>query len=260
MNPSTTKSRILRIAAVIIWLLLWQVVSLFVAQELLLPSPIGVLHRLGELSVTQKFWLSIGNSFLKIVFGFLVGAIVGVIISVIAWRFAFVEIFLQPVLSTVKATPVASFIILALVWIKTSKLSIFISFLVVFPIIYSNMLQGLRSVDRELLEMAKVFRLSRWKKFRFIYLPATTPPFLAAIMSGVGFAWKSGIAAEVLATPANTIGKSIYESKIYLETTDLFAWTLTVIVLSIFLEKSLIYTARKVQTRMNHIQKEAQHK
>jgi NitT/TauT family transport system permease protein len=85
--------------------------------------------------------------------------------------------------------------------------------------------------------MAKVYRLSRWQKLRHLYLPSMRPFFSAAALSSIGLAWKAGIAAEVICRPQFSMGRELYESKIYLEMPDLFAWTIAVILLSMALEQ-----------------------
>ena len=139
--------------------------------------------------------------------------------------------------STVKATPVASFIILALLWIKTSYVPVFISFLMVMPVVWTNICQGIETADKSLLEAAEIFDMSPLKKVKYIYVPNCIPFFKSCAISGIGLAWKVGIAAEVICSPHFAIGSRLYESKIYLETPELFAWTAAVVILSIIIEK-----------------------
>ena len=139
-------------------------------------------------------------------------------------------------MTVVKSTPVASFVVLALVWIARDWLPVFISLLMVLPVVWSNVCTGIRSADPALLELAQVYGWPRGRILRRIYLPGVRPHFLSALRSGIGFGWKSAIAAEVLTVPHSAIGRMIYESKLYLQTTDLFAWTLAVILLSVGLE------------------------
>ena len=153
---------------------------------------------------------------------------------------------IRPMLGVLKATPVASFIILALVWIDTQILAAVISFIMVLPLVYHNVREGFDAADTKLLEMARMFELSGAKTFRYCYLPAILPFFLSAVSSALGFAWKSGIAAEVLGRPARAIGKQIYDSKIYLETVDLFAWTIVVILMSVMLEKLMLWLVKRI--------------
>ena len=250
MTTSTTRDKntrlspALRLGAVAVWLLLWQLASIAVGLPLLLPSPLAVLLRLGQLCTGADFWLTVASSLLRILLGFLLGVLFGTALAGLCWRFRLIDALARPLLGVLKSTPVASFIILALVWVKTTWLATVISFSMVLPLIYANVREGIDSADRQLLEMAQVFRLSRRKTFRYCYLPAILPFFLSAISSALGFAWKSGIAAEVLGRPARAIGSQIYDSKIYLETPDLFAWTLVVILLSVLLERLAVRFVR----------------
>ena len=250
MTTSTTRDKntrlspALRLGAVAVWLLLWQLASMAVGLPLLLPSPLAVLLRLGQLCTGADFWLTVASSLLRILLGFLLGVLFGTALAGLCWRFRLIDALARPLLGVLKSTPVASFIILALVWVKTTWLATVISFIMVLPLIYANVREGIDSADRQLLEMAQVFRLSRRKTFRYCYLPAILPFCLSAISSALGFAWKSGIAAEVLGRPARAIGSQIYDSKIYLETPDLFAWTLVVILLSVLLERLAVRFVR----------------
>lgn len=262
-NPNSSRRadprparRFVSLGWVLVWLVLWQLAAWKVGLELLLPSPVAVLRRLGELAATASFWGTVGQSFLRIGQGFACGAVLGAVFAVAAWRFGWVQAALRPPLAVIQATPVASFIILALVWVQTYWLSTFISAMMVLPLVYHNLLQGLQSVDPLSLEMAQVFCLSRGKRVRFLYLPAVMPYLLSALGSGMGLAWKSGIAAEVLGRPAQTIGKAIYESKVYLEIPDLFAWTMVVILLSMVIERALIALLGWVERRLQRLRLE----
>lgn len=233
----------------VIWFAIWQLCYLAIREDLLLVSPWNTLTRIVELLPEPTFWLSIGNSCLHILVGFILGVFLGVGCAVLSYRFPFFRELISPAITVVKATPVASFIILALIWISSQNLSVFISMLLVFPLIYANVLEGIEATDKSLLEMARVYRMSRTAKLRYLYLPQVKPFFFSACVTGIGFAWKSGIAAEILAVPNSTVGKMLYHSKIYLETTDLFAWTAVVILLSLLFEKLLVYLIRRVAER-----------
>lgn len=248
MTPSTTSAnpgsrrgktvrRLARPAIAAVWIVLWQAASVQVGIPLLLPGPWEVACRLAELCSGGEFWLTVLNSCWRITQGLGLGVAVGAALAAAAWRFWLAEACIAPVMGVVKATPVASFIILALVWIKSAYLSVFIPFLMVLPPVYANLRQGLSAPDPQLLEMARVFGVGRWRRLRHLYLPAVFPYLLSALSAGVGLAWKSGIAAEVLGAPALTIGRAIYQSKIYLETADLFAWTAVVVAVSMALER-----------------------
>jgi NitT/TauT family transport system permease protein len=171
--------------------------------------------------------------------GFLLGLFCGVLLGALAGRFPLFEILFRPWAVMIKSVPVASFIILALVWIGRTRVPSFSAFLMVLPILTGNMTAGLRAADPELWEVCRLYRFGPLKTVRFLYIPAVRPYFLSAARTSLGMAWKAGIAAEVLCSLSASIGGQIYESKLYLETPALFAWTITVICISMMIEKLL---------------------
>lgn len=143
----------------------------------------------------------------------------------------------------------ASFVILALIWIGSKNLSVFIAFLVVFPMIYVNTIAGLSSADSQLLEMARVFRMTGRKKFRYIYWPALLPYLLSGANISLGMSFKSGIAAEVIGVPSHSIGEKLYMAKIYFSTAELFAWTFVIIVISGLFEKVFLWLLKAAERK-----------
>jgi len=235
----------------IFWLAVWEGLALLVGKEVLLPSPFVTVKRIAELSVTSGFWLSCALSMLRIALGFLLAVAAGALIALLTAFVPFLRTLFSPALSVIKATPVASFIVLALVWMKSGTIPVFTSFLMVLPVVWSNAHAGLLSVDRDLLEMTRVYRLSRAERMKKLYLPSALPYFTAACGTGAGLAWKAGIAAEVLSRTAFSIGREIYDSKIYLETVDLFAWTAVLIVISVAFERLILLWLRKANRRFS---------
>lgn len=214
------------------WLAVWAALALLVHRDLLLPAPWTVVRRLCELAATGAFWRITAVSIGRVLLGVALAA--ACTISKTA------DALLRPLMTVVKSTPVASFVVLALIWIARDWLPVFIALLMVLPVVWSNVCTGIRSADPALLELARVYSWPRGRVLRRIYVPSVRPHFLAALRSGLGFGWKAGIAAEVLTVPHSAIGRMIYESKLYLQTTDLFAWTLAVILLSVGLERLVL--------------------
>ena len=210
-------------------------------QEILLVSPISVIVRLFSLMTTLPFWESIWFSFIRICSGFLAAVIAGTLLAALSVRFRRISELLAPLMLAVKAIPVASFIILVLIWIPSRNLSVFISFLMVLPEIYTNVLDGIRSANADLLEMARVFSIPVWRKIRYIYIFQVFPFFRSACTISLGLCWKSGIAAEVIGIPDGSIGENLYQAKIYLNTPDLFAWTLVIVLISLGFEKLFLF-------------------
>jgi len=204
---------------------------------LLLASPLAALRRLLELLPTAAFWRSVGNSSLRILGGFLLSCGLALALAAAAAGNRRLRELLAPLVAVVKAVPVASFIILALVWLDAGSLSLFISALVVFPPVYLNVLEGLCRTDRKLLELARVYQVSWRRRLWGIYLPQVLPYFRSASSLALGLCWKAGAAAEVIGLPAGTIGERLYTAKVYLQTPDLFAWTAVILVLSAVFER-----------------------
>ena len=175
--------------AVFFWITIWQFASMYLGQEILLASPVSVVRKLFELSFTGNFWQSVGFSFVRIVTGFLLAMFLGIFLAVLAYWSKTVEILIAPVIAVVKSTPVASFIILCLIWIPSRNLSVFISFLMVLPVIYTNILEGIRQTDSKILEMAKVFQVNPGRKIRYIYVSQVLPYFLSACRLSLGMCW-----------------------------------------------------------------------
>ena len=223
------------------WLLLWQLGAMALNQKILLVSPVQVVARLWQLLPQGEFWAAVGFSFLRITLGFLLACVVGTALGVLASRFRVVRDLCAPLMATVKSIPVASFIILVLIWVPSRNLSVVISFLMVAPIVYQNVLGGISNMDHKLTEMADVFQVPFARRLRYLYLPQVAPFFRSACAVGLGLCWKSGVAAEVIGLPDGSIGERLYEAKVYLDTPDLFAWTLVIVLVSIAFEKLFLF-------------------
>ncbi len=237
MKKRPAASRLRTCGIILFWLILWQVCACLIHNNILLVGPLEVIRALAALLGESDFWLSVATSFAKISIGFLIAFLLGIILGWMAFCLPFLQEFLAPVMIFLKSVPVASFVILALIWAGSKNLSVLIAFLVVVPIIYVNTIAGLESTDPKLLEMARVFSIRGWRKIRFLYWPALLPYLTSACRSALGMSWKSGVAAEVIGVPDNTIGEGLYMAKIYLDTAGLFAWTLVIILASGLFER-----------------------
>ena len=221
---------------IVFWLMIWQAASVFVGQEILLASPAAVLKRLFTLVTEPVFWQSLLFSGARIGAGFLLGAAAGIAGAALAGRFSIAEELLTPLVAAVKAVPVASFVILILIWVSSKNLSVVISFLMVFPILYTNTRNGLRELDTALLEMTDVFQVPRPVRLRWVILPQLYPYIRTGCSLSLGLCWKAGTAAEVIGIPNRSIGEHLYQAKIYLDTPGLFAWTAAIVYVSFCLE------------------------
>lgn len=222
------------------WLAIWQLLDVIIDNRLVLAGPIRVAQALVEQIGQPDFWVICGASFGRIALGFCLSFVVGFLLALVSCRHRLFRDFVDPIISLLRTIPVASFIILLLIWVGNQALTVFLAFFIVLPLIYTNMVTGFESVDRQMLEMARVYGLSRWRTFLYIYRPAFMPFLMSSTKISLGMTWKSGIMAEVLATPKPSIGKEMATARTFLDTPDLLAWTVVVMVLSFLFEKAFM--------------------
>ena len=244
MTPSTTtrpdsasKKLFRRAAAALFWVAAWQLAAMAIHQELYLASPATTLKTLLSLLGDGAFWYSIGYSSLRIMGGFLLGLACGILLAVLAAWSAWIRILVSPMAAAMKSIPVASFVILAIIWAGSANLAAVISFLMALPIVYINTLEGILCTDPQLLEMARVFRVPPARRVLYVYFPQLIPFVSSACSVALGLCWKSGVAAEVIGITTASLGERLYESKIYLNTGELFATTTVIVLLSVLFEK-----------------------
>ena len=218
-------------------LCVWQLAAAVVDNRLLLVGPLQVAGRLWELCGEQTTWQALGSTLGRISLGFFLAFFTALVLAAVSARYPLVEILLRPYILAIQTVPVASFIVIALLWLSGRHLSVFISFLMVLPVLYANALQGFRAADRQLLEMARVFRVPFSRRLQYIYLPQVMPYFRTAVSLGLGLCWKAGAAAEVIGLPAGSVGERLYTAKVYFQTPDLFAWTVTIVAVSVLFER-----------------------
>ncbi len=239
MSPDAWKRAVKAVVPPVFWLGVWQLAALLVGRELLLPGPLAVARALCALAVTGDFWLSALMTLLRVFLGLAWGTAAGVLLAFLTHFSPWAAALLSPAVKVVRATPVVSFILLVYLWVVRAAIPAVIAGLMVLPVIWGSMTAGLAAVDPQLLEMARTYRFSRLKTLRLIYLPSLRGHFTSGTLTAFGLAWKSGVAAEVICPPAMAIGSRLQAARLALETPELFAWTLTIIALSLLLERLL---------------------
>ena len=235
--------------ALFFWTVVWYLAAVAMDNPLLLPSPIQVLRCLGNLMLTAGFWQTVAVSIGRILLGIVCAVALGCVLAVVTSSFRLPEVLIAPAMTAMQATPVASFTILVLIWIDRDYVPVLICGMMVLPVVWNSVSTGIRVTDPQLLEMARVYRLSRLQTLRRIWIPSVMPFFRTACSNSIGLGWKAGIAAEVLTVPKHSIGRMIADSKLYLMTEELFASTLVVIGLSLLLQKGML---RLLQGRNGH--------
>lgn len=227
------------VLAVAFWAAVWQFCALCVGKQLLIPTPLQSLQALAVTAVQKEFWMIVLDSLLRIFGGFAGGCILGTLFAVLTTRYALCDVLLTPAIRLIRAVPVASFIMLAMLWIHSDLLPAVIAMLLVLPVVWANVAAGISQMDPQLLEMARSYGFGMGKRLRLLYIPSILPYFSSGAVTALGLACKSAVTAEVLCKPKWAIGTKIYYSKLYLETETLFAWTLMIVLLSLLAERGL---------------------
>lgn len=238
----SASKKILKLSAVILfWLGVWQIAASLANRGLIIdvPTPITTFAALVRMLPKRAFLLAVVGSVGRIVLGYLIAAVSGVLCALAAHRLPLFRALTAPILQMIRAVPVAAFIILVYLWLKEGAIPVFISFLMVFPLMWANTEAGLAAIDTKLIEMARVMELPRKSILRHIIFPAVLPPIAAALTTGLGFAWKSGVAAEVICRTGDSVGNLLWASKTSVEYDEVFAITAVIVVLSVLLENAL---------------------
>ena len=235
------------IFSIVIWILIWHIAAKTINSELFLPTPIKVFQVLvHDLFPSEVFWKSLVTSLLHIGEGFVIGSIAGILLAALSACSQIFRIFVWFPVKIMKSVPVASFVILVLLWFDTDDLAIFIPAMIVLPTLYINTLAGIEQTSTKLIHMADLFRIPLWRRILSIYIPNAIPYTLSACSLAVGMAWKAGIAAEIIGLAKNSIGNELYKAKIYLMIPELFAWTIVIVCLSIVCEGIIKITIRLI--------------
>ena len=239
--------------AIVLWLLLWQIAAMAVGRDFLLASPLTVLLCFWQLVRSGAFWSAALHSTSRILAGFLLGALAGGVCAGLSRKWRRVRELIAPLHAVLRAIPVASFVIVALIWVPSRNLSVLISFLIVFPLIYAGTLGELERADAKLLEMARLLRMKPLRRLIYLYLLPALPALANLCATAMGMAWKSGVAAELISIPAGSIGERLYKAKVYLMTGDLFAWTLLIVLLSTLCARLLSLALKCAAARLERM-------
>ena len=239
------KKFIIKITSLIFWIAIWQILYNWVDAKFLIASPFDVGINIYSLLLKPETWSLIVHTTLRIMIGFIFASCVGILLGTISYVLCFLKELIDVLISIIKIAPIVSFIIFALVYMETVFVVPFISFLMVLPIFYYATYESLTNIDKKMIEMANMYEYSFLSKVKYIYLNESKKNLVSAIESGIGFAFKSGITAEILVLPKESIGMMLYNSKIYLDGLSLISYTVILILISIVLEKTIKYLVKK---------------
>ncbi|MCF8335925.1 MAG: ABC transporter permease [Bacteroidales bacterium] len=246
MKTFITKNKSITVLSVLFLIGFWKAGSMIVASELILPSPEQTAIAVGKLFVDEEFISIIGATILRGLIGFFISFMLALILGIAAGINESFYAFLQPILVTIRSTPVISFILLALIWFDVNQVPVFIALLTMFPFICTNIIDGIRNVNPKLLVLAKVYRVKTKHIIKDIYLPAISPFIFSGISSAMGFGWRAIIIGEVLSQPRYGIGTFMQNAQTYLLVDKVIAWTLIAIMLSYFFDHLIRSVEKKI--------------
>lgn len=237
------------------WILIWEAASRLVSRNnelllLILPSPFTVIKTWTKIAFTTEFIKAEILTLTRIFTGFVLGVVLGFVIGIITHISNIIYSLLSPVLKIIRAIPVVAIIILMYLFFKSSTLPIIIVCLMVLPIIWQTVHDGLNNTDKSLLEMSKMFNLSKSKTLLNVKIPDIMPNFISSCVNALGLAWKSGVAAEVICLPNISLGTILWQGKGSVNFDEVYAVTLTVVVLSIIIEILLKFLCNRYLERV----------
>lgn len=231
-------------AVILFWFLIWEAAAYMIAQPLFLPKATDVIKRFLLLFSDGGSYIIALSTLLRILTGFLEGLLLGILLAILSYKLPLFEALFSPVMTVIRSTPVASFIMLLWLILGSGKLPAAIAVLMVLPVVYGNVFSGLRTMSPDLYEVCRIYGFSPVKTFTVYVYPSVMPYFSPAAINALGLSWKAGVAAEVLAHTKLSIGNEIYLAKSYLEVETLYAWSLAVILMSLLLEYGIRYLLR----------------
>ena len=242
-----------KVLPVAFWLAAWQLASVLVGNDLLIAGPIQTLDALRALVVRGAFWLTVASSFGRIALGFALAFLLALVSGAVAAHHRWLADLMAPLVATFKATPVVCLVVLLLIWFGSTNISGVAVFLVVFPAVWSTIVEAYSHLDRDQERMLEVFHVPGWRR-ALVSTWTQLLPFVQAISrTVVGMAWKAGVAAELIGVPLGSMGERIYQSKLLLETADLFAWTIVIIVRSILCEHVFLWLLSRSGALSRHL-------
>lgn len=241
LNKNKKKAGIL-----LFWLLVWELAALLIDNPFLLVTPLETLRSILGMMTERSFYLRIALSVGKISLGFLLGSLGGIVFAVLSFRHSWLEELIEPIIRWMKAVPVVSFVVLLFIWFGSDWLAVCICIVVVFPILYIDLLEGLKKLPKPMLELRRVYCFPAMTALFYVYIPLLEPYLMAGLKLAFGLCWKSGVAAEVIGMTKDSIGEGLYLAKVSVDTGEILGWTVVAVGLCVLFEWLFLRLTRKL--------------
>ena len=224
------KNIIYFILGIIIFILLWFFISLKINSEIVFPNILTIIKKLIEIILEKSFYKDLFLSLIRVFITFILSFLLAIIFGILSGIFLYIRYMLMPIINFIRTIPTIPLILVAIIWFDNNTVPIFVSMLVIFPIMYDAVVNGIINVDKNLIDMSLSYNVSLKTQIISLYIPSIKPYILTAISQSMGITWKSILAAEILALPSLGIGSKLYESHLYLDTVSLFAYCLIAVI------------------------------
>lgn len=225
------------ICSFVLLFIVWWIASVLINSDLILPSPQKVFDTGLHLLVTKAFWKSFGLTLCRIFLAFFISTVLGFAAGYVFSLCSFVKHFFEPYITILQVTPVVALILIVNFWFKSYTVPVVIAVLMTLPIMTNAVYNGFMCVDSKILQMTEVYKLSKVKIFFKVKLPSAKPSVFMGLNSIFGLTWKVVIAGEVLCLPKFSIGQLMQSGNIHLETTEVMALTILLILICFILQK-----------------------
>ncbi|MDD4107453.1 MAG: ABC transporter permease subunit [Prolixibacteraceae bacterium] len=246
MKISFTKKHYIGFASVISILIVWKIMALYFDSDFVVPQPEDTFFTVVELFGSAGFLKAAGSTVIRGITGFVISAVLGIGVGIIAGINSGFNAFINPILIMIRSTPVISLILLALIWFSSGMVPVFIAMLTMFPFICTNVVDGIRSVDKGLVEMARFYNVGKHKIITGVYIPAIMPFIISGASSAMGIGWRAIIIGEVLSQPRYGIGTTMQAAQTFLNVDEVIAWTIIAVLISYIFEKIIRWSEHKI--------------
>lgn len=205
-----------------------------------LPGPMRVVAALHALLRGETFLQDLGITLYRVLLGFAIAAVLAAPLGVLLGARQALGHFVEPVLSVLNTVSSAIWAVFAIIWFGISDATtVFVVFMTAMPLILTNVWQGAQSVDANFVELARSVRLSSIQVLTKIYVPSILPHFFAGARLAFGFGWRVSLVAETIGA-SNGIGYRLRQAADLVQTDQVFAWTLVLVVLMLALEGGVL--------------------
>lgn len=243
-----------RVALVGAILGVWWVLALGVPHYIL-PGPARVWNSLMQISANGDLWSNLGITLGRVGAGFILATVIGLPLGILFGANRRLGEFFEPVIPVMNTVSSAIWAIFAIIWFGVSNATtVFVVFMTAMPLIITNVWQGTRTVSADFIELAHVLRMPSWKVMVKIYLPTILPYFFSGARLAFGFGWRVSLVAETLGSSSG-VGYRLRQAADLIQTDQVFAWTLTLVVMMAALEMGVL---RPLEDHLFRWKKEAE--